>query len=40
MEWTAPVTQVDREPGFYPGGRRFESVQGHQTITEEELRDG
>ena len=26
----APVAQLDRAPGFEPGGRRFESVRARQ----------
>src|SRR5258708_25421299 len=26
---SAPVAQLDRAPGFEPGGRRFESVRAH-----------
>ncbi len=28
----APVAQLDRVPGFEPGGRRFESCRGHHEI--------
>ena len=30
--FAAPVAQLDRAPGFEPGGRRFESVRARQLI--------
>jgi hypothetical protein len=28
----APVAQLDRAPGYEPGGREFESLRAHQFI--------
>jgi hypothetical protein len=28
----APVAQLDRAPGYEPGGREFESLRAHQLI--------
>jgi hypothetical protein len=33
IEWQyAPVAQLDRAPGYEPGGREFESLQAHHYI--------
>ena len=31
-EHSAPVAQLDRVPGYEPGGREFESLRARQTI--------
>ena len=36
----APVAQLDRAPGYEPGGRGFESLRAHQSINEPESSQG
>jgi hypothetical protein len=36
MDSYAPVAQLDRAPGFEPGGRRFESVRARQNFCKPE----
>ena len=36
----APVAQLDRVPGYEPGGRRFESFHAHHTIKPTDLSVG
>ncbi len=36
----APVAQLDRVPGFEPGGREFESLRARQQAVREYIKEG